>query len=135
MKKVYQTTFGKMGNCYSACCASLFEEPIEEWDCVANWRKDWRENLSTKLKEKGLSDLEVTFSDKVQSVTVLPNHKYILGVISSNGLPHVVIGEYVGLNELGSLKFQIIHDPLGDHYLEEGYKTVDSLIVFYKTFP
>lgn len=135
MKKVYQTTFGNKGNCYSACCASLFEEPIEEWDCVANWRENWRENLHRKLEEKGLFDLEVTFDSSLKSLTLLKDNYYILGVISCNDLPHVVIGTYKGQNPEGYMMFNILHDPLGDDKLEAGYKKIDSVIVFYRKFP
>ncbi len=137
MKKIFQTTFGTQGNCFSACCASLFEESLEKWECTANWREDWREQLAKLLAEKGLQHIEINLCGGAYSDgTPLPTlgaclndgQLYMLGVTSRNHLPHVVIGRYLK-NETGeSLMFEIVHDPLGDH--EERPITVSSLILF-----
>ncbi len=124
MKKVYQTTFGKQGNCWPACLASIFEETIEEWECCACHREDWREQTAKKLEEKGLQHNEVSVSaqDKdgaplqVKGISLNDKHLYLIGVTSKNSLPHVVIGEYdeAGSLESKHLKFNVVHDPLGD---------------------
>jgi hypothetical protein len=50
MKPVYQTTFGKgIGNCFTACVASIIEYPIED---VPNWMTDDYKFTSQYYDEK-----------------------------------------------------------------------------------
>lgn len=120
--------------------ASLFEESLEKWECTANHREDWRENLSRLLFEKGLESVEVSLygdeeinGDRSMSVKCITLHDgglYLLGVMSSNALPHVVIGRYSQqmTRDTGFLKFTVEHDPLGIAHTEP--VTVQSVVLF-----
>lgn len=142
MTPVYQTTFGKQGNCFAACLASLFDDPIEKWEATANWRDDWREQTNKLLYERhGLEHIEVNCShinelEKLPSIGVCLNHNniYMLGVISKNNLPHVVLGKYDKniSDETKHLTFYIVHDPLGPH--EENPIDIQCVILFSKCF-
>lgn len=132
MTKVYQTTFGKEGNCFSACLASIFEESIEKWEPTANHYPDWIEQTNRLLEEKGLEMNEVSCSldEEIKEISINPmtvknigvkdGHLYLLGVRSTKlHLPHVIIGRFNKqlTDECGRLQFNIEHDPLGDSEL------------------
>lgn len=114
MKKVFQTKHGLEGNCFSAVMASLYEEPIEEWECVNNANPSWRQALYEKT---GMDVVEVHLNE--QTMMSIQNHQYyILGCVSQNKLPHVIIGKLA--SEVGGpMQFEIVHDPIGElhpHY-------------------
>lgn len=138
MTPVYQTTFGDKGNCFSAACASLFDDPIEDWECVANWRPDWREQLQAKLSLKGLHHIEVNMADEsdlpVRGVALCDGQHYLLGVISKNELNHVVIGRYSHeASKNGLVMFSIAHDPLGP-CVDNTIVSIQAMILFVKSF-
>lgn len=114
VKKVFQTKFGLEGNCFSAVMASLYEEPIENWECVNNSNPSWRQALQDKI---GLEVVEVHLNE-LTIMTLRNDEIYILGCVSENKLPHVILAKLT--SEVGGpMQFEILHDPLGElkpHY-------------------
>lgn len=114
--------------CFAACCATLFGGTYEEWECVAHHNPDWREQLYLKT---GYDYLEIGVKD-ISSFNIAPGI-FILGVdIKENGIGHVVLGEYRGVETGANVEFHIIHDPLG--FIRPPYN-IGSIIVLHRRFP
>ena len=52
IKKVYQTKFNQVGNCFPACLATLLGVPIAEIPDVQFDATDWHNNIDIYLQEK-----------------------------------------------------------------------------------
>lgn len=140
MKRVYQTRFGKEGNCWPAVLASMLELTIEETDhCSANFHGDeqWLRNTEELLADHGLFHVEIDRRpDGSWPCTRLPEGAIvIIGLRKDHPkkLPHVVIARarLIQLPEGSGLGFEVIHDPLSqDRHLQpyEGAE-VDSIFV------
>ena len=120
MTKIFQTRFGREGNCWAACLASYFEVPLEEVDQCACHNIDWREKTHLFLAARGLFYVEVslTSDDNTYPFTApLDGSLVIIGVNVDIPTPHVVIGRtrYLEKDASGdAIQFDIVHDPLGE---------------------
>lgn len=111
MKRVMQTTFGDVGNCFSACIASILECPIEEVPnfCAGN-RSRWMLDAQAWLRGRGWAMVSMTFKDfdaigQAVWIGAFPGECiYIASGKSSRGLLHSVImcGDH------------LLHDPHPD---------------------
>lgn len=103
MKPVYQTEFGtKLGDCFRACVASIFELPIEDipnfWKQTQNVHKFWELIDNWTVKNKGFRCLSVRFAkkdinlvDKILCIAIgpgAPNSKVDHAVVWKDGLLH-----------------------------------------------
>lgn len=140
MKPVHQTRFGKEGNCWPACIASLFEVPLEEVDHLACQHPDWLERTDEWLKARGLYYVEVPWIQEDGSgapfpITCPPEGTLVIaGCWTKRKLPHVVIArvEILKRNEHGhatAFGLNLVHDP---HPTGGGFEKVDGIMIFAK---
>lgn len=108
MRPVDQTTFGiprgegfEVGNCFSACVASLLELPIEDVPtfvtCEPGDRLIWRTHFLSWLKPRGYYALTFQYNEDIHC---MPEGFCILGGQSPRG-SHAVVAD----------KLTIVHDP------------------------
>lgn len=119
MKPVFQTRFGKEGNCWAACLASLFEVPLEEVDHCSGNHEDWLQNTTKWLAARGWYYLELTFPRDGQIKCTAPPDGQLLicGCVTERGLNHAVIGEIhiTDRHDDGQVKsydVYVAHDPI-----------------------
>ena len=67
MKKIYQTEFYPLGNCFQACIASILEIELDEApnfmkDGVGKWNENWDEFM--KISDYYLLDIELPSNTK-----------------------------------------------------------------------
>lgn len=121
MKKVYQTKFGKEGNCFVACLASILElniEDIPDFRDVDKWYFDYKRWLLKKfdldlLALEGWGKRTIGFAPKVYAV---------VSGLSPRGFQHSTI--YFG-NEM-------VHDP---HMDGGGVTDITDWIYIVSVFP
>lgn len=135
MKPVFQTRFGKEGNCWPACLASMLELPLEETDHCTCSNPRWREDTDALLAKRGLFYVQISKNpDGSFPTTVLPNAAFvILGCSTERNLPHVVIARYVHTayhpdGQAASFQLWIVHDPIKPEG-PSGEYTIDALIL------
>jgi hypothetical protein len=109
MTPVMQTRFGRQGNCFEACIASLLDMSIERIPDLAAYDDDgeWMGRLNEWLSKMGLAYFEARiprdemkgfFSDKdFCHVMIGPTNRF-------TDLQHAVVGR----------KGQLVHDPHPD---------------------
>ena len=108
MKPVYQTRFGKDGNCFAACIASLLECPIHDVDWPMIDDTTWIEQWNDRLSKLGWMFIEVPMSGNLP--TLPSGCLVIICGMSSGGLLHSAIGRY---NRDGScITITCVHDPI-----------------------
>ena len=131
MKPVFQTRFGRDGNCWPACIASILDLPLEETDHLACANEDWDERTMKFLKERGLSYIDVRRNpDGSWPITAPPNGmNVILGVTNPrSSLPHCVVAQVEASRD--KMGFNIVHDPIGSEAV--AYREIDACIFIIK---
>jgi hypothetical protein len=121
MTPVFQTRFGKDGNCWAACLASIFDVTLEEVDHCACNHADWFEQTRKWLAARGLFDLQVQFYElegrKHFPFVAPPDGTLcVLSGKTTRGLFHVVVAKISviplpGDNDRGNINFEVVHDP------------------------
>lgn len=117
MNRVFQTRFGKEGNCFAACLASLFEVPLEQVDQCACNNPTWAAETDAFLARYGLYMTEVKAEPTGELGNINPPPDGSLCMYSVKGsLPHVVIGraKWNAKHPCGSCAnwdVEIVHDP------------------------
>lgn len=113
MKPVFQTRYGKEGNCLASCIASILEVPLERVDFEHNV-EDWVDAVNKVLMPLGFYYLGIDIKDGDISHLLKLDGVWAIfsGVPKRNattGMMHAVVGiiEAQGLR----LRFNTIHDP------------------------
>lgn len=134
MKPVFQTRFGKEGNCWPACLASLFEVPLEEVDHLACQHDEWRERTDAWLASRGLFYVEIPWTEGGNfPTTCLPDGATVIaGCWTQRGFPHVVIArvqviEHDARGQASKFELHIAHDP---HPKGGQLEKVDGIMIF-----
>ena len=110
MIPVYQTRFGKDGNCFPACIASLLECGIGSVDWGVPDDGAWIKVYNDKLAETGLMFVEIPFQDELP--TLPDGCLLVICGKSKGGLLHSAIGRY---NRAGKdIAITCIHDPIAE---------------------
>lgn len=124
MKPVYQTRFGKEGNCWAAVLASMLELPLEATDhcaCSLDLTDDtWSKNTDALLRDHGLFSIEVGRNKAGNWVFAgcPPDGALLIGGVSTNRkLPHVVI---VRCRHLPLDSAEITPEIIADHKERSG---------------
>lgn len=120
MKKVYQTKFGKGGNCFPACLASILEIDIEK---VPNFQEpvgEWYIKYKQWLNQFGLDLVGVTNWDNWPEGR--PKVFSIVSGMGPRGLQHSVI----------YFDGDMVHDP---HPEGGGVKDITDWIYLVPKFP
>lgn len=139
MKPVLQTTFGKSGNCWPACLATIFEVPIEEVDRCACHHADTNEQTEAWLAKRGLFPLEIeVFQKNGQCVFPIASPPdgmicVVTGKRADKSLSHAVVcrvrhGKEIS-EKLREITFEVLHDPLGD---KQPFAITERIIFFCK---
>jgi len=121
MKRVYQTNFGKSGNCFQACVASVLElELVQVPDFVNDSKTEWFSNLRDWLKNYNLGVVNVDFTElSISDITQISSGFCIAQGQKPNrdNVKHAVVMNNVCLS----------HDPLPDG---EGLEIVEQVMFF-----
>jgi hypothetical protein len=133
MKKVFQTRFGKDGNCWAACIATVFGVELSEVDQCACNNQDWAEQTMRWLQLRGFSYIEIARNKNGGWPITMPQSGTIcvLGVKTNRGLPHVVVAEIFAdkIGEQDAIGFYLLHDPIPDAP-KDCYTEIDAVIFF-----
>lgn len=117
-KFVFQTKFGKEGNCFAACLASLFGVSIDEIpDFFSKGDEFWWDNVRAFLKERGYGVFTIGYSEDWMKEQC---GCFIVAGKSPRELTHAVI-----YNE-----GKMIHDPHPDG----GGVIPEEIDIIYKKF-
>jgi hypothetical protein len=100
MKYIDQTKFGKDGNCFAACVASLLGLVIEDVPCFDVPGKMWLRLFDEWLRGRDLAPIILWPKGGI----IPSNVHYIAGGKGPRGLPHSVI----------YLNGEMVHDPHPD---------------------
>jgi hypothetical protein len=119
MRRVHQTVFGKGGNCFAACVASLLELEIDK---VPNFHEEhdpsWPAAFKTWLAQHGLFPLVINIPtdspDDLLAHLMVNGATCIAGGQTARGSHHACI--YRGCN--------LIHDPYPDG---EGLEVIEDM--------
>jgi len=95
-----QTKFGKGGDCFSACIASILELPLSDVPVFCDY-PNWREQTNIFLAEFGLAYVDIHLPGDLRDNLVEYWGYHIIAGKSSRGLRHAVVG----------YKGTMIHDP------------------------
>lgn len=113
MKPVFQTRKGKGGNCFAACVASIFEEPLENIDALIDVDdddgSDWLSGLHEFLKDRGLSLVYAPINDGILQIMTGFTFPCIIAVETKKGMPHAIVGEIQCVGSENVLR--PLHDP------------------------
>jgi hypothetical protein len=95
MIPVYQTIFGKHGNCFQACVASLLELPLSSVPDFCNYQPqcDWWDFLQDWFRERGHCALEIRLEPNC--VVWSEGCLCVLSGVGASGLIHSVVGRTV----------------------------------------
>jgi len=90
----HQTIFGKRGNCYAACIASILELPLE---IVPNFceHRDWQQRSKAWLAERGLGIVTISYASVFpfpDGSFPLPSGYCILSGLGPRGYRHCCVG-------------------------------------------
>lgn len=113
MKPVMQTRFGRDGNCFAACVASIFDLDLDQVPDFAVKEGIWWEQLCEWSRSQGFVPLMVKAPFGF-------GFSCIASGISKRGLLHAVVWE----------KGKMIHDPHPDN---TGIEGVNEFLVFVPT--
>lgn len=115
MKKVYQDKFGKGGNCFSACLASILEIDLKGVPNFQEPNGEWYRNYKKWLMQKYELDLiAITNWNEAEN---WPKTYAIVSGTSLRGLAHSTV--YFGID--------LVHDP---HPESSGVKDITDWIYF-----
>ncbi len=134
MKPVYQTKFGKQGNCFVACVASILECEITDLPDLDETPegRNWLEWLNSALAPKGVSVASCEASAKNPLYAYIPAGTYFIA--SGAGpryLRHSVVLRSDTIEE-GVPIHEFVHDPfLGGKGIDE----IDNICVVLFTAP
>jgi len=120
MKKVYQTKFGKEGNCFSACLASILEIDIEKAPTFRGPKGEWYIKYKRWLNQFGLDLVAISNWDDFPEGR--PKVYAMVGGTSPRGLKHSVI----------YFDGDMVHDP---HPEGGGVKDITDWIYLVPKFP
>lgn len=115
MIPVMQTRHGpKVGNCFSACVASILECPLEDVDLSAT-TEDWWLAFNELLKSKGLFfvDFPVMTNGHVPEIP-LEVYVIVTGPSPRHDCLHSVVGRRGPDPEPGRAWIEYVHDPHPD---------------------
>ena len=121
MKKVFQTKFGKEGNCFSACIASILELSIDDVPCFLEDAGMWYFNYQQWARKHNLDLVGITEWGK-ETIGFIPQVYSIVSGLGPRGLQHSTV--YFG-NEM-------VHDP---HPEEGGVKDITDWIYIVSKYP
>ena len=124
MTPVYQTRFGKDGNCWAACLATIFDLTLDDVDKCSCNNSNWWEETDKFLSERGLYSIEIEsyINEKGNRVypMVWPLKPTICCLLGPrqvnnkiNNIDHIVVAKTYADKD-GYPVFDLIHDPLGD---------------------
>lgn len=98
MKPVKQTRFGKDGNCFNACIATLLEVPLEQVDVIWN-EENWLKQLDEILHPLGYCFVEWSFKNPDTSWIWMGTCYMLACGDGPRGLKHaVVVRHYIDEN-------------------------------------
>lgn len=102
MIKIYQTKFGKEGNCFPACLASILEIPIEGIPNFQSENGEWYFNYKKWFRRRGLDLLALNGNSWPKDmIGYCPQVYAIVSGKTPRGLDHATV--YLGGN--------LVHDP------------------------
>lgn len=142
MKPVFQTRKGSDGDCWPACLATIFEVPLEEVaQCAANF-PDWAEQTEAWLAKLGLFQNEIEATSDAMGRNRFPfiappegTVCVVTGKRWGASISHAVVAKvrHEAVEESGcvNLRFEIVHDPLGE---PKPFSVTEKVIFFAKTF-
>ncbi len=119
MKPVFQTRFGKQGNCLAACVASILEVDLEvvDFSCFDHPPDKWFDLFNEKLAKIGYGLLE--FHPDVLKGAAKPKHFFWIGTgMSKRGILHAVVCREEAM----------VHDPHPDASFVESVGAAAFLI-------
>lgn len=142
MKPVFQTRYGSEGNCWPACLATIFEVSLSEVDHLAANFPDWSEQTEKFLARFGLFQNEIQVTSDAMGRNnfpfIAPPEGTICVVVGKRfgaSISHAVVARVahkaVESGDMVELKFEIIHDPLGE---AKPFSVTENVIFFAKTF-
>ena len=113
MNPIYQTRFGRDGNCFAACIASILEVPLAEVDFTAN-EDDWLPVCNEKISRYGYRWLEVNIERAVNYPLYQMYGQICVftGKSPRGDLNHAVVGRLEGRLEDANCTFVTVHDPM-----------------------
>jgi len=113
VKPVIQTIFGdRVGNCFTACLASLLEVPLESLAIDPDEFK-WLDDTQRALKPHGLFYLEIRLDVAVNYPTYAMKERLCImtGKSPRGDFLHAVVGK-IGHNDAdNTVIYELVHDP------------------------
>lgn len=122
MKPIKQSSFGtEMGNCFSACIASLLELPLEEVPNFCADKEGWPRNAIDWLRNRGYAFIGMPYDDVPKEVAIRDMQQF--------GGYFIVSGTSPRFDCLHSVLYKdgkLIHDPHPDG---DGVETIEYIEV------
>lgn len=143
MIPVRQTRFGRQGNCFAACVASLLERPIEHFEAMFPVAEDWRGEspgdewrwgfrMAQGLAIHGLGFKEIPMDLFLNFPPAIDDLHLIAGVVGPSGMGHCVVVRTDVERKEGLpwvAHYRVVHCPLGHDV--EFYTKIDSILMLF----